>query len=121
MRKILTAVAISLLAAMPFSETQQQSSTHSLQGTGNTRRYAQVPFTYAASISRTEEVRFANRGDSATGQLDREAGGGQLRLNVKPCGSEKKIIVFQAPYANQSAGQMSCEGRIISLIQVTQK
>ena len=121
MRTILLALTVCLSAAMPFSQTQWESSAHSSQGKENTSGYAEARFTYAASIIRTEDVRFADRGDTATGQLDSEGQGGQLRLNVKPCGSEKKVIVFHAPYANENAGQMSCPGRIIKLIQVTQK
>jgi hypothetical protein len=121
MRTILLALTVSLSAGMPFSQVLWESTAHSSQVKENTSGYAEARFTYAESMIRTEDVRFAARGDTATGQLDGDGQGGQLRLNVKPCGSEKKIIVFHAPYASENAGQMSCPGRIIKLIQVTQR
>jgi len=59
----------------------------------------------------TQEIHVTNNsarvGDTATGVVVQESEG-ELHLNVSPCASETKIVVFKRPYVKEGAGGITC-------------
>jgi hypothetical protein len=73
-----------------------------------------------AQAQRLPPVKRAAQGETATGEVVKE-NGNQLDLNVRPCNTERIIVIFQTPYVKDPVGTIQCQGMTRALVQVIQR
>ena len=79
--------------------------------------YASDSFREAATAQ--DGSRRAVRGDIATGSV-LAAPGGELRLNIQPCGGPPVVVIFHQPYSRSTRGQKNCGGQTVTIEQIQQ-
>src|SRR5437867_11678550 len=72
-----------------------------------------------AQAQRLPPVRYATPGEAVTGEVLTEDGD-RLQLNVRPCATERIVVIFRQPYTKDPAGTIQCKGGTRTLVQAIQ-
>jgi len=65
-------------------------------------------------------IRYATPGETVTGEVLGEAGD-RLQLNVRPCSTERIVVIFRTVYTTKPAGTIRCGQVTKELVQAIQK